>query len=187
MSNPDKLWSLQFEGLTSFGGLIFGAVFMISFARAKRIPLITLLDAAAPAMLLSYAIGRVGCFLNGCCEGGQCPTGFPLGVRFPGHENEPPVHPAQLYETAMTLVALGVILALEKQGKFVRGQVLSMFLVLHGLTRFAYEFFRVGISAEYLGPLPITQAQAFTILLICSGLVLYLYFGRHRPQETPAP
>jgi phosphatidylglycerol:prolipoprotein diacylglycerol transferase len=34
-------------------------------------------------MLLGLAIGRIGCLMNGCCYGGECPPEYPLGVRFP--------------------------------------------------------------------------------------------------------
>lgn len=53
------------SGLTFYGGLIFAAVAIIIYARKKRIKLVHLLDSFAPAMMIAYAIGRIGCQVAG--------------------------------------------------------------------------------------------------------------------------
>ncbi|HMO61843.1 MAG TPA: prolipoprotein diacylglyceryl transferase [Ferruginibacter sp.] len=52
-------------GLTFYGGLILAAVAIIIYASAKRIKLIHLSDAIMPALMLAYAIGRIGCQVAG--------------------------------------------------------------------------------------------------------------------------
>ena len=56
---------ISFSGLTFYGGLIFGSIAAIIYARKKGISTIHLLDASAPALMLAYAIGRIGCQLSG--------------------------------------------------------------------------------------------------------------------------
>lgn len=53
------------SGLTFYGGLICAAIAIVVYARKKRIKIVHLLDAAAPALMIAYAIGRIGCQVAG--------------------------------------------------------------------------------------------------------------------------
>lgn len=53
------------SGLTFYGGLIFAAAAIIYYARKKRIRIVHLLDSFAPALMIAYAIGRIGCQVAG--------------------------------------------------------------------------------------------------------------------------
>ncbi len=139
IANPRSLLTLEFAGLTSFGGLLFAAGPWRSGRNG-----ITLLPEdrrpACAAYLLAYAIGRVGCLLNGCCYGGACPTDLPWGVQFRGTQG--PHHPAQIYEAIMSIAGLLIMLRFEK--RLAPGQGIGLFFVVHGLARFIYEFWQAG-------------------------------------------
>jgi phosphatidylglycerol:prolipoprotein diacylglycerol transferase len=75
-----KIWK---GGLVFYGGLILATVGLMGFVLWKKLPVWKLADAAAPAVMIGLAFGRIGCFLNGCCWGGVCDVQFPLGVHFP--------------------------------------------------------------------------------------------------------
>lgn len=68
-------------GIVVYGSLLGGLVGFGGYAWKRRLPLLATFDVLAPGMLLGLAIGRVGCFLNGCCFGGVCD--LPWAVRFP--------------------------------------------------------------------------------------------------------
>jgi phosphatidylglycerol:prolipoprotein diacylglycerol transferase len=94
-------------GMVFYGGFIFGALTILAYARSRRLGLGNLLDVFAPGLALGLALGRVGCYMAGCCWGDVCldkqqlspgtasvrwqiqtvpaisPSGFPLAVRFP--------------------------------------------------------------------------------------------------------
>jgi len=95
-------------GMVFYGGLIFGILTVLIYAKVARLPLSNLVDVFAPGLALGLAFGRIGCFLAGCCWGDVClgpneasqipardlgwqvrtfpllsPAGFPLAVRFP--------------------------------------------------------------------------------------------------------
>lgn len=53
------------SGLTFYGGLICAAVAIIIYSRKKKIKIVHLLDSFAPAMMIAYAIGRIGCQVAG--------------------------------------------------------------------------------------------------------------------------
>ncbi|MFC4261665.1 prolipoprotein diacylglyceryl transferase [Ferruginibacter yonginensis] len=64
MADPiGKLFSVS--GLTFYGGLIMAAAAVCWYAHKKRISLTHLVDAAAPSLMIAYAIGRIGCQVAG--------------------------------------------------------------------------------------------------------------------------
>jgi phosphatidylglycerol---prolipoprotein diacylglyceryl transferase len=56
---------LSFSGLTMYGGLICGGAAVIWYARKKGISIPHLIDSCAPALMLAYGIGRIGCQVAG--------------------------------------------------------------------------------------------------------------------------
>jgi phosphatidylglycerol:prolipoprotein diacylglycerol transferase len=148
-------------GLTWYGGFLAGTAAALAFARWNGIPLLTVVDASAPAAAFGQALGRVGCFLVGDDYGRA--TDLPWGVAFP--RGLPPtlerVHPTQLYEAAW-LLGVGVWL-LRRQGRspFVLGE----YLVLAGLGRLAIETLRT--NPAFLGPL--SNAQVVALACVAAG------------------
>lgn len=68
-------------GIVLYGSIMGGTTAFFLYWALRRFPLRPTLDAIAPALALGIALGRLGCFLNGCCYGDVCETGW--GVRFP--------------------------------------------------------------------------------------------------------
>lgn len=94
-------------------------------------------DSFAVPAAVAIGIGRIGCFVGGCCYG--APTTLPWGVRF-SHEDLPR-HPTQLYETAFHFTMAVVLWQLQRRGLF-RGQLFKLYLIAYLLYRFASEFLR---------------------------------------------
>ena len=191
LKHKDQLFSLQFQGLTSFGGLLFGFAAYAIFAWRQKRALREVLDVVAPSALVGHAIGRIGCLLNGCCYGVVTNSGFGVHI-----DDSSTLHvPAQLFDSVMTFAAVGILLWIERRG-LRKGQSFSLFLILYGVTRFIYEFWRAGTveqvnsgfaSSTYWGSLPITQAQAVAALMILGGAVMYFVLQRGRvPQQEIA-
>jgi phosphatidylglycerol:prolipoprotein diacylglycerol transferase len=72
-------------GLVIYGGFFGAAVGFIIFLRKHGLPLLAMADLAAPCMAIGLALGRIGCFFNGCCYGGQ--TDWPWAVTFPQYSS----------------------------------------------------------------------------------------------------
>ncbi len=68
-------------GIVIYGGLIGGAFGFFLFVMRHRLPPLAIADLIAPSLLLGMGIGRIGCFLNGCCYGGV--SELPWAVSFP--------------------------------------------------------------------------------------------------------
>jgi phosphatidylglycerol---prolipoprotein diacylglyceryl transferase len=68
-------------GLVVYGSLLAGGLAMLLFVRRHHLPALAFADLIAPGVVLGVGLGRIGCFLNGCCYGGACD--LPWAVRFP--------------------------------------------------------------------------------------------------------
>lgn len=177
---PAKIFAFRMEGLTSFGGLLGGLVGLVLFCRYHKIPLLKYLDTVSVPVLFAHAIGRVGCLLNGCCYGFAC-SHWPPGVPQAG---QPGLwHPAQAYDTVMTVAGALFVLALERRG-LKPGASLGWMLIVYGISRFIYEFWRIGASSDRLGSIPLSLAQVAGLAMAFVGLILV---ARSSKMPNPQP
>ncbi len=68
-------------GLVVYGSMLAGGAALVVFIYKHRLPGLALGDLIAPGVVLGVGMGRLGCFLNGCCYGGI--TDLPWAVQFP--------------------------------------------------------------------------------------------------------
>ena len=68
-------------GLVMYGSVLIGVPFGIYYLVRNKLPVLAMADIIAPSMVVGLALGRIGCFLNGCCYGGVCES--PPGMTFP--------------------------------------------------------------------------------------------------------
>jgi phosphatidylglycerol:prolipoprotein diacylglycerol transferase len=152
-------------GLASTGGIAGGLATTWVVARLARRPAAALFDALAPAGLLALAIGRVGCFLAGCCYGR--PTTLPWGVVF-ADLGPSPRHPLQLYSAAADLALVALLPARVP----VPGVVACRALAGFGVVRAALELLRDrGATDPVLGD-TITLAQAAALALAVGAVAV---------------
>jgi phosphatidylglycerol---prolipoprotein diacylglyceryl transferase len=77
-------------GLVVYGSLLAGGAALLVFIHKNHLPGLAFADLIAPCVVLGVGLGRIGCFLNGCCYGG--PSDLPWAVTFPAES------PAYLYQ-----------------------------------------------------------------------------------------
>jgi phosphatidylglycerol:prolipoprotein diacylglycerol transferase len=68
-------------GLVVYGSLLAGGAALVVFIYKNRLPGLAFADLIAPGVVLGVGLGRIGCFLNGCCYGGI--SDLPWAVQFP--------------------------------------------------------------------------------------------------------
>jgi len=88
------LVSVTQGGLVVYGSVIAGVPAGIWYLRRRGLPILPVADIIAPSMVLGQAIGRIGCFLNGCCYGGVCLTAS-YAMTFPGGTSPSPPYAQQ--------------------------------------------------------------------------------------------
>lgn len=80
------LWNmvnLTSGGLVYYGGFLLAFLVLVIWAIRKKMPVPRSMDIVAPCLMIGLGLGRVGCFLNGCCGGTECQLPAPLAVQFP--------------------------------------------------------------------------------------------------------
>ena len=159
------------SGLTWYGGAIGGALAVFAWAWWRGFLSLALLDLAAPALALGYAIGRIGCQLSGDGDYGRA-SDVPWAMSYPDGTvptNEE-VHPTPVYETlAMGFVAW---LLWQWRDRFRPGVLFAIYLVLSGLERFLVEFLRrnedtvVGLTTPQVESLVLMVVGATWIAVV---------------------
>jgi phosphatidylglycerol:prolipoprotein diacylglycerol transferase len=164
-------------GLVWYGGLMGGVIAVLLWAWWRDFLRLQLLDLAAPALALGYAIGRIGCQVSGDGDYGKA-SDLPWAMGYPdGAVPTAPgvtVQPTPMYETlSMGLLAFFLW---RLRDAFRPGALFGIYLVGAGLERFLVEFARR--NEEVLGPFTAAQIESFT--LIVAGLVwLLVLLRRH--------
>lgn len=165
-------------GFVFYGGFTGAVGALFFYCRLKKFPFLKTADLFSPAAALAHSIGRVGCFMAGCCHGG--PTNSFLGVTFshPYCQTAPhlmgiKIHPTQLYESFGELVIFLILSRLYKKNFFnFNGGIFALYLCLYSLLRFVNEFFRADSRGAFF--FGFSQAQFisfFAFLIACSFLI----------------
>ena len=172
---------LSGSGLVWYGGVIGGAIGVLLWAWWRKYLTLGLLDLAAPALAIGYAIGRCGCQLSGDGDYGKAWDG-PWAMAYPDGTQpiDTPVHPTPVYETlAMGLVAL---LLWRLRDRLTNGLLFALYLLLAGTERFLVEFVRRNDDVA----LGLTQAQLFSLVMMIAGGFWLALAYRRAPRPAPA-
>ena len=175
-------------GLASYGAFVGGGLAAIFVARWQRLSVGKFLDCCAPAIAVAISIGRIGCFLNGCCYGAV--SNLPWAMHFPEdsgpyynhlheglielHQLSLAVHPTQLYESLYALLLFVLLLRFRKYEKR-DGELFAILFVLYPLGRFFIEFLRDD-DRGFISLLSLPQ----TFSMIIAVLSLSFLFARRR-------
>jgi phosphatidylglycerol---prolipoprotein diacylglyceryl transferase len=159
---------LQKGGLAWQGGFLGGVLAGVWFARRKKLSLRPLLDLSAPYIALGQSIGRVGCFLNGCCYGK--PVAW--GIYYPVHNAR--LYPTQLFECA-GLFIIFLILKKAQSKPHQAGFIFVFYLWLAAIERFTVEFYRADHVTYWLG---LSLAQYIAAVVFTAGLILMKVFKK---------
>ncbi len=169
---PLRIFMLQEGGMAIQGSLVTAFITGIVVCRAKKLRFWKMCDLIAPYIALGQAVGRVGCFLNGCCYGKVIVSG--LGVTFPG-ETVLRI-PTQVYSSLFLLGIFAALLMFRKKRPF-DGSVFVLYMILYALFRFGMDFMRSDNPKIFLG---ITLAQAISVGIFFCGIAFYFALKRKR-------
>ncbi|HKV04272.1 MAG TPA: prolipoprotein diacylglyceryl transferase [Candidatus Acidoferrales bacterium] len=190
-ANPREIFSIttfQSAG-TFYGGVLGGIIWVVLYAHFQKMSFLRVLDLAAAPVALGHAIGRLGCFMAGCCYGK--PTSLPWGVTFTspvaervaGTPLHVALHPTQLYEAAAEFINVGLLVWLGAKRRFA-GQIVGAFFILYGVERGAIEFLRDDPGRTLMFHDRVSLMQIVSVGLIVAGIFLW----RRRPaRAAPVP
>jgi phosphatidylglycerol---prolipoprotein diacylglyceryl transferase len=159
LTDPMRIFEVWRGGFVFYGGAMTAALFCFVLLKIRREPFLPWADLFAPVLAFGYALGRIGCFLEGCCYGRQCD--LPWAVHG--------LHPTQLYATFWEFAVLGFLLWLERRpGLHRKGFVFFVWMALHGLGRLLMEHFR----DDFRGPeaMGLSISTVLSLIIVAIGL-----------------
>ena len=146
LSNPVEIIMLSHGGLAWFGAFILGSLCCAVYLKNKGLDFYKTFDLIIPYVALAQGIGRVGCFLNGCCFG--TPSSLGWAIVFPEQcvagsspIGDQALHPTQIYSSIFGL-ALFFFLNNRLYKPHRRGEIISLYLIFSGAFRFGIDFIR---------------------------------------------
>ncbi len=182
------------QGFVFYGSLLFSLPALWVYLHVRKLPVLPSLDAIAVGIPVIHAMGRLGCFLAGCCHGTA--TDLPWAVTFRnGHGvNGVPIHPVQLYEAGGNLL-LFVWLSSERRKVRPPGWILTTYVALYSALRLATEFVRGdarGLLTDCATPwtpgspgcIP-SLAQGVSVALLALSCLAFWYLDRRNAQGRP--
>jgi phosphatidylglycerol:prolipoprotein diacylglycerol transferase len=137
--SPASILDPSVGGRALFGGLV-GGWLAASFAKRRMGITRPTGDLFAYGLSAGEAVGRIGCYFNGCCYGK--PTNFPVAIYQHGAWR----HPTQLYSSAAAFIIFYILVLMRKHVSK-EGDLFKIYLLLFGITRFGLEFLREGKPA----------------------------------------
>lgn len=158
----DPVNAMISSGRIYHGGFIFSVLIAFLIVRLTKRNFWVMADSAAPALAIGISLGRIGCFLNGCCLGR--PTNLPWGVKFYGIDSSInlSLHPAQLYES-ITMFFIFLFLWRTRKKNQPRGYIFSIYLLAWGVERFIIEFFRITTPSPFFS---LSVAQVISLVMV---------------------
>ncbi len=171
------------DGFSIFGGLILGVIAGAVFLKKRAVPILPMLDALAPSLILGYGIGRLGCQVSGDGDWGTAanmaikPNWLPDWFWAQTYENNvvgtliaaPGVYPTPLYEVLAAFLIFVFLWSIRKN-HHQTGFIFSVYLLLSGFERLLIE--KIRINSEYhLWEMSFTQAEFISTALIITGVV----------------
>ncbi len=130
MQYPYAVFYIWQGGFVYLGGALTAGFATWLYCRIQDIDFLPWADFYAPILSFGYGVGRLGCFLNGCCYGRICDVD---GSRYP----------TQLMAFGFEMLILASLLLLEKKRFFkAPGQLFFFWVLLHSVSRMIMEFYR---------------------------------------------
>jgi phosphatidylglycerol---prolipoprotein diacylglyceryl transferase len=180
LSNPAEIFVVWRGGMSFHGGFLGTVLALILFARARKIPPLSMLDIAAVVVPMGLLLGRIANFINGELWGRV--TDVPWAMIFPMAGPEPR-HPSQLYQAGLEgLLLFAILIVAVRRGALARpGLIGGLFVGGYGIMRVIGEFFRepdahIGFLAGGL-----TMGMLLSIPMILVGASTVVYALRQSP------
>jgi len=197
-SHPLVFFDMNQGGFAFYGGVIGGVLAGAIFALVRKMPPWKIVDIAAPSIMLGLSIGRIGCFLAGCCHGRVCPNPatatllklpggsivmtdgtpflalvFKRGVGV-GDIFDVPIYPTQLWESFSAFLLVLLLGKMWNSWRRFDGQVLAAMLVLYAIVRSTIEYFRGDIirGIDYFGFMSTSQVVSVGMVILALVIVI---------------
>ncbi len=157
-------------GFVFYGGLIFALIFLLFYCLFFKKFDLKNLAFLIPGLSIGHAIGRLGCFMAGCCYGSHCELPWAVNL----HEDNR--HPVQLYE-ALALLLLGFYFFKKIKNNESELKLITLYLGFYSFLRFSLEFFRGDlIRGVYWG---LSSSQWISLVVFLLSFLIFFFYQRN--------
>lgn len=166
LADPKKVFYIWEGGFVFYGGALGALLASLLVLKIQKLSFATWADFYAPQFALGYGLGRISCFLAGCCFGKSLDSFWAIEGR----------HPTQLYAVFFELAVYVFLIRFEKQKLKSRfpGEIFTLWVFCHSIGRITMEFFR----DDFRGSLILNLSISTWISLILMGGSLAYYLNR---------
>jgi len=163
-------------GFTAYGAVIGALLFLILFCLQFRKPIDEMLYIFTPSIPLMYGVGKIGCFLAGCCFGIEYSGFGSIVYEYSGSASANTNRfPVQIVETIVFLGIFAYMMIKHKKNQFDMKKV-GISFILCGFAKFALDFLRDSNTGQVL-----SQNQLISIVFIIIGIGIVSI--QMRPQK----
>lgn len=183
VDHPAHILMVWMGGLSFYGGLIVGLLALVVFARRRGLPVLAIVDVAAPAAAIGQAIGHLGCLVGGDSYGISTDLPWAVIYRNPGAmaPQGVPLHPTQAYEAILLgLLFVGLWAGRERLGRIGDGAIAAAYLLGLAAIRFGLFYLR-DEPAVLFG---LKTAQLIGLAIAALAVVLFIAVRRGRQPTT---
>jgi len=193
-----QLFSTWSDGSGFYGAFLGGALALAVTARFKKMPVLKTLDATMGMVPLGFGIGKIGCFLAGCCYGHPAAWGLrfaPGSLCYITQINDRqirrgapaslPVVPIQIFDMLFGFALYGALVLLGRRSKR-PGEVYAASAVSYSAYRFVVEFFRNDPDRHTFGSSALTDSQYTSIGVFVVAAACWALLRTQTPAETGA-
>ena len=187
---PNHWWgpfAIWHGGLGIWGGIAGGTLAGLWVLRRRNADIPAFLDAAAPALLVAQAIGRIGNYFNQELFGG--PTALPWALevdpihRPPGYEQYATFHPTSFYELLWNLALAAVLVRLGRRQAVRPGGLFALYVAGYSFARVGEELLRIDPAPHIFG----LRLNFFMATLIFLAGIAWFVWGEQQTRRRPKP
>lgn len=154
-----------FNGFVFYGGFIGAILGLFIFSLKHNARLFDILDTYASLLPLGQAIGRVGCYFNGCCYGKEYYGLFSVDFIVAGEKIK--VFPTWFFESFFCLILFISFFCISK--KLFSGIYTSIYMLAYALFRFVIEIYRGDLVRGIWNGL--STSQYISIVVFIMGII----------------
>ncbi|MBQ3352171.1 prolipoprotein diacylglyceryl transferase [Candidatus Saccharibacteria bacterium] len=173
-----------FGGQVFYGGLLGGLLAAYIYLKKTKKDVALYAYIITPFIPLFHGLGRIGCFLAGCCYGVEMENGIVFHNSSIPAANGVPRLPIQLIEALCNFALFGVLLYLQKKGKC-KKTLLYIYLLSYSVIRFVDEFFRGDSYRGFVGP--VSTSQFISILIFIFTIIALIVTNKKTIKSPTKP
>ncbi|WP_409478217.1 prolipoprotein diacylglyceryl transferase [Pseudobdellovibrio sp. HCB154] len=164
---PLEIFKFWKGGFVFYGGFILALIAVAAYLKSKKQSFYIWADFFTPYIGLSYALGRMGCFFEGCCFGSHCELPWAITGR----------HPTQLYMALAEVLLLASLMYWRKKKNqlLLPGLLFLTWLCGHAINRFIIEYFREDDRGSLIASLSISQWLSVVLFVGAMSLIVRLF------------